>query len=360
VRILVKAPNWIGDQILAYPFFHYLRKAAPRATIVSICSPWVEDVQFRDLVDEVHVLPRIYRGGLMEKWRAIEAGARAMRAQGKWDLAFSLPNSFSSGWLLLRSGARRRRGYDADGRGILLNERLKWDADPNRHRAQAFVDLLPPEWRPTLPVRDFWGIPPDNLLDSSIPGELIRFDPEKSWPGFETVEPPAEKYWVLAPGATADSRRWPLENFAQLARKIAETTGMRGLIVGGPKEAPIAAELCGDRALKLRDFTGQGPVPVLHKIFANSQFTLSNESGLAHVASLCGSPVQIVCGAADPKRTQPLGPGRVQVAINPVDCWPCEKNVCSQPFDSKLQCLRGIRPEMILEEVLRVAAAPRL
>ena len=26
-KLLVRAPNWIGDQVLAFPFFHYLRKA---------------------------------------------------------------------------------------------------------------------------------------------------------------------------------------------------------------------------------------------------------------------------------------------------------------------------------------------
>ena len=54
--ILVRAPNWIGDQVLAFPFFHHLRKAYPKAHIAAVCVPWVENVQFKTLVDEVIVL----------------------------------------------------------------------------------------------------------------------------------------------------------------------------------------------------------------------------------------------------------------------------------------------------------------
>lgn len=49
-KILVRAPNWIGDQILAYPFFHHLRAGYPGAQITAVCQPWVASVQFRHLV----------------------------------------------------------------------------------------------------------------------------------------------------------------------------------------------------------------------------------------------------------------------------------------------------------------------
>ena len=31
-KILIRAPNWIGDQILAYPCFQYLRAGYPSRT----------------------------------------------------------------------------------------------------------------------------------------------------------------------------------------------------------------------------------------------------------------------------------------------------------------------------------------
>jgi heptosyltransferase II len=353
-RILVRAPNWIGDQVLAYPFFYFLRKAYPNAHITVACVSWVQELQFLDLVDEVYVLSRPTTDSLRDKISIIETDARSLKKKVPYDLSFTLPNSISSAWLTFRAGSKRRRGYRYEGRGLLLNEATPWpDAQHIVHRAQAYVELLPEAAKPKRDIQEFWGILPENDLDQAIPGELKEFDALKSWPDYAPLEPPQESYWVLAPGATADSRRWPVEYFTSLAEKVHQETGWKGVIVGGPKEAPLAAKLCSDERLHLVDMTARGPVPVLSKIFKNARFTVCNESGLAHVASFCGSFTQIVCGAADPRRTQPLGPGRVQVAINPVECWPCEKNTCSQLPEKKFQCLRGIQPHSVWEEIHR-------
>jgi heptosyltransferase-2 len=351
--LLVRAPNWIGDQILAYPFFHYLRAAHPRARITVACLPWVEAVQFRDLIDDVHVLPRPDRPGLRSKLETAELAARELKEKGPWDVGYCLPNSLSSAWVFFRAGVKERRGYAADGRGVLLNPGLSWEKRKSTHRSEDYVGLLPPEAQPKKkPVREFWGVPPENDLDPGIPGVVERFDPRKAWPEASPIEPPEEPYWVLAPGSQAESRRWPLEAFAALAREILSERGWRGVIVGGPSETGAAMQLTSDRSIGLIDMTAKGSVAANSRIFERAKFTVSNDSGLAHVAALCGSPVQVVWGAGDPKRTEPLGPGRVRVIFNPVECWPCERNHCALPPGRKIECLRGIQPDAVWKEIL--------
>lgn len=351
--ILVRSPNWIGDQILSYPFFYYLRKTFPKAWIASVCVEWVEALQFRNLVQEVIVLPRMAQSShsFFEKFKALEQSATHLKRKRQWDFAFSLPNSLSSAWLLFRSGAKKRRGYRLEGRGFFLNDSIQWDPNPCRHRAQAFIDLLQGYFESTRPALGFWGVPPENELESPVPGELKTFDAENAWPHTDFIDPPSENYWVMAPGSQANSRRWPEEFYFDLAELIFKETGLKGVVVGGPKEAPIAERLC--QRAELRDLTAQGSPTRLWKIFKQARFVVSNESGLAHLAALSGSFVQIICGAADPMRTRPLGPGRVQVAVNPVDCWPCEKNECGEPPERKLQCLLGQKPLMIWREIQR-------
>jgi heptosyltransferase-2 len=358
LRILVRSPNWIGDQILAYPFFHYLRRVHPKARIAAACLPWVESVQFRNLVDDVQVLPTPDRKGFRARLEAVEQGARELREKGPWDVGYCLPNSLSSAWLMMRAGARERRGYSADGRGILLKPGLDWEGRSTVHRAEDYVGLLPSGARPATdpPVREFWGVPPENELDPGVPGVVDRFDARRAWPlpaGAESdrVKPPSEPYWVLAPGSQASSRRWPVEAFAELAREVLAQKGWRGVIVGGPGEVRLAMKLTEDKSLGLVDMTAQGPIPMLTDLFARAKFTVSNDSGLAHVAALCGSPTQIVWGAGDPKRTEPLGPGRVRVIFNPIECWPCERNSCDLPAARRLECLRGIAPADVWNEV---------
>ncbi len=352
-KILVRAPNWIGDQILAFPFFYHLRRAYPDAQITSICVEWVRDLQFRSQVDDVFVLPVPAENTLHEKFKILEIAARALREQGPWDLAISLPNSFSAAWLLWRSRAVRRRGYRVDGRGIFLNQGLRWNSSPDRHRAQAYVDLLPETLRPARPIREFWGVPPENDLDPEISGELESFDLEKEWLGVAPIEPPSHPYWILAPGSKAESRRWPLSSYSRLVKLVFEQTGWIGRVIGSQEDRPLAEHLCEENPGKVENHTGNSAVTALWKLFRNTQFTVTNESGLAHVASICGSFVQVVCGAADPRRTRPLGPGRVQVTVNPVECWPCERNRCFQPSPQTLQCLKGIDPDSVWAEIQR-------
>lgn len=359
MQILIRSPNWIGDQILAFPFFYYLRKAYPSARIVVACVQWVEAIQYRHLVDEVFVLPRPARGTLSERFSLIEEAAQKLRKLGDWDLGITLPNSFSSAWLFYRSGVKVRRGYGTDFRSFLLNQRVRWNAASATHRVQAYVDLLPETARPVGDkgeVRDFWGIPPENDLDPGIPGELSEFPSLKAWPaatGEDLIEPPEaakEGYWVLAPGSQAESRSWSVEGFAWLAKRIWDEMKIPGIVVGGPKEAPMAVHLCEDGDLHLYDRCARGSVAGLWSLFKNARFTISNDSGLAHLASLCGSPVHIVWGAGDPRRTKPIGPGLVHVTANPVDCWPCERNSCPLELERKLLCLRGLKPETVWED----------
>jgi heptosyltransferase-2 len=363
--IVVRAPNWIGDHILAYPFFHFLRRGFPRAKITVACVSWVEAVQFRNLIDDVVVLPRPQASGqpaaepgAWADFRALEQGAGLLKAKGPFDLGIALPNSFSAAWLLKRGGARTRRGYSADARGLLLTERLPWRDSPVVHRAEAYVGLLPESARPKVEVKEFWGVPPapNDELDAGVPGVITSFEPEKAWPDADPLEPPKEAYWVLAPGAVAESRRWPVERFAELARRVITETGWKCVVVGGVAEARLADKIMGEvGSEKAVDLTAQGSVTRLWKLLRGSQFSVTNDSGLAHVAALCSFPggpaVYVVWGAGDTKRTEPLGPSQVRILLNPVDCWPCERNTCSLPSAQKVECLRGIHPDAVWEEI---------
>lgn len=346
MNILVRAPNWIGDQILAYPFFVHLRKQYPNARIVSACVPWVKDLQFHRQIDDVIVLQVQPDPSMFKRLYRVHQESKRVKAVAKWDLSISLPNSFSAAWFLKFSGAEKRRGYTTEGRSFLLNEKIPWDPNPLHHRSQAYLNLLP--GGDVVPnARHFWT----RRQDAEGSGVMDSFDAQQEWRDADPISPPEQPYWVIAPGATADSRRWPIECFIELARLVSQRTGYSAVIVGGPKEVELAQRLKQDRDVRWIDKTCQGSVAGLWRIFKEARFTVTNESGLAHVSALCGSPTQIVCGAADPRRTQPLGPGVARVLFNAVECWPCEKNVCMQTGGKKIQCLRGITPAQVFEEI---------
>ncbi len=359
MRILVRAPNWIGDQLMAYPFFYQLRRKYPNARIAVACVPWVADLQFRNLVDDVIVVhpPAGHQLSALARLRVVDEAAREVRRKGPWDLGFALPNSFGTAWFLWRAGCRRRVGYAAEARRWLLTDPVEWGPAAGLHRAQAYIQLIHQGGRGrsfVVPdIRGFWTLPPENDLDPPIRGEVDAFPAELAWPRAAALEPPSEPYWVMAPGSMADSRRWGEEQFVTLAREVVRETGWSGVIVGGPKEAPIAERLKQDRSLHLKDWTARGPITDLWKLLRDAKFTVANDSGIAHLSALLGSPTYVAWGAGDPRRTRPLGPSVVQIEVNPVDCWPCEKNSCERSGGEHLACIRGVKASSVWTQIRR-------
>ncbi len=337
MKILVRAANWIGDQILSYPFFFHLRRAYPQARITAVATSWVSELQFRNLVDEVYIEERGAAQPFWKRWLDLERAAQDLRRQGPWQIGFALPPSFAAAWLLWRAGAARRIGYATDGRGFLLNDRRNAALDSSIHRAEAYLDLLPQNRRLSRDPGEFRPAP--------------AFDSKSAWPGVAPLEPPGGPYWVMAPSSMAESRRWPVEFFIELARLIKTETGYSGIVVGGASDKALTERLCRESGLDLTDWTGRGPASALWRLFQEARFTVSNDSGLAHMAAICGSPLEVIWGAGDSTLTRPMGPAKIQIADNPVECWPCRKNTCFQSPAKHLQCLKGIDPRRVWQEI---------
>src|SRR4051812_1938007 len=103
-RLIIRAPNWLGDAIMALPALAAVRRALPQtyiaiAAIASIAPMFDEDT------------PALPDGVLTIADRRAEA--EVIRA-GHFDTGLLLPNSFRSAWTLRRAGVPDRWGYDAN------------------------------------------------------------------------------------------------------------------------------------------------------------------------------------------------------------------------------------------------------
>jgi len=112
-RILVVLPNCVGDVVLATPVLAAMGAQFPAARITYMLRPYVVDVvEGCGWHDELVQWP---------PGRGLERGLPTWRMAGRlreWNfaLALLLTNSFRSGWVVWRTGARRRVGYGRDGR----------------------------------------------------------------------------------------------------------------------------------------------------------------------------------------------------------------------------------------------------
>ncbi|MCU0241603.1 MAG: hypothetical protein MUF51_04190, partial [Vicinamibacteria bacterium] len=114
-RILVRAPNWIGDAVLSLGALRDIHRNYTRARLTLLARPWVADV-YRAAGAAFEILTSADHR---------EDRARLRARAGGFDLAILLPNSFASAWSVFAARIPERWGYATDGRGILLTRRAR-------------------------------------------------------------------------------------------------------------------------------------------------------------------------------------------------------------------------------------------
>jgi len=370
-RVLVRAPNWLGDIVMALPAMASVRRHFADATLaVAAPSAFAPLCAAIEGVDEVIGLPNTRLP------RQIGVHAEALAA-GRFDTAILLTNSFASALAVHRAGIPERWGYRTDWRGRLLTRavprrgrkasrgvglHLPTDAaagaatDDAVDAATAVTGAAPLDRhhsRYYLTLLDALGLPASASMPAvRVSGEararaadLLRAG------GYRGDEP----LIGVAPGAAyGHAKRWPPELMADVIARLART-GARVVLLGASADRPTASAIESALADRPRtaadgrgaaiDLVGRTDLPGLMAVLQACRVVLSNDSGAMHVASAVGTPVVALFGPTDDRATAPLGPHRV--VSHPVWCRPCLLREC--PLDHA--CMRGITPDRVFDEV---------
>lgn len=154
-----------------------------------------------------------------------------------------------------------------------------------------------PRWDPAEHEVQRWS----RLMSWAGAGPLLR-DLRIALPG-DSVAPGAV---VVHPGSAQASRRWPAERFAEVAKALA-ADGTRVVVSGSAGEADLvgavvrAAGLPADAAL-----AGAVDLPGLVRLVQHAALVVSGDTGIAHLATACGTPSVRLFGPVPPSRWGPL------------------------------------------------------
>ena len=128
------------------------------------------------------------------------------------------------------------------------------------------------------------------------------------------------------------------------------------VLLGSGKEAAqcdeIAAPANATHPGRCMNLAGKTSLPQALALIAASRSTVSNDSGLMHVAAALGVPQVAIFGSSSPLHTPPLNDkGTVLWLKNdpayqpPLDCAPCFERTC--PL-GHTRCLNDISAERVL------------
>jgi heptosyltransferase-2 len=138
-RILVVAPSWVGDAVLAHPLLARLKARVPSPAIDVLAPAWALAV-FRRMpeVDQAIAMP-FGHGDLKLGERR-----RFAKTLAPCDQAIVLPNSFKSALVPWHAGIPVRTGYLGEMRYGLLNDARRLDAGSVPLMVERFAALAQP------------------------------------------------------------------------------------------------------------------------------------------------------------------------------------------------------------------------
>ena len=353
-KILVVQPSWVGDAVMATPTLRAIREQFPQAHISYLLRRYVKPV-YAGLPWADQLIT--YRTGKTKAKAGkgfFDLAARLRR--GKFDLAVLLPNSFKSALICKMAGIDRIVGYERDGRGFLLSDKLL----PVKERGK-FV--------PTPIVKYYMGIA--HYLGSAhrdLRLQLFVTEHERKEAlevlfraGVGDIERPAGKgagpLIMLNPGAQYGAAKcWLPEYFAKLADRFTQELGATVMISAAPKERPIVEAIQRHLTHPVIDLSRMGmSLGSLKEIVRRCDLMVTNDTGPRHIGAAFDVPVVTVFGPTHPEWTEIYFERERKVAVK-VFCGPCQKKTC--PLDHR--CMTRLTPGMVYEAAVGLLPAQKV
>ncbi len=330
MKIVVRAPNWIGDSVLALPCLESLQHNFAQAEIWIAARKWVKDVfAGHDLVTGIIQLPeKVDINSLISTAKELQ--------QANFDLGLLLTNSFSSALLFYLARIPRRWGYHTDGRRFLLTKGIPApDKRPPYHQLYYYLNLL-----------DGLGL---EILPPKLKFPLSAEEKQRAKELLGQLQIDCHTPLIIIhPGAAYGSaKRWPPTRYAQLTLLFQQRQKASILITGSEADNQVAEAICSLVSPKPLNLSGKTDLRLLAALISQADLFISNDSGPMHIANALQVPVVAIFGPTIPQQTGPFQPPSV-IIKKEVPCWPCLYREC--PFDHR--CLTTVSAEEVYQASL--------
>jgi len=289
-KILVIKLSALGDFILALAAMKKIREAHKKAHITLLTTP-----PFEGFAKGCPYFNAVWTDGRPETFGQWTALRKKLRAAG-FDRVYDLQTSAHSNRIF-----HLMRPNPPAWSGIALGCSL-----PHRN---AFRDSMHTLERQADQLM-YAGIWPDA---PTAPGTAPGPDISWIWKSQPNERPVAggvkpRPYVMFVPGGSAHrpEKRWPVENYAELAR-ILYSRGYDIVIIGGVQETPLAHAI-QRVAPRARDLTGRTDFAKIAALAAKAALAIGNDTGPLHVVAAAGAPTVVLFSkASDPALAAPRG-----------------------------------------------------
>jgi ADP-heptose:LPS heptosyltransferase len=299
-NILIIDFGQLGDVVMSLPALRAIRARFPNARIsVAAGKPSSEIVEMSGHADAVIAIDRVALRDGFKPLSILRIFRVVKDVRGRqFDFVIDLHSLSETNLMGFLSGAQqrlfsRRRGRSLD---FLSNFRPRPPLEENnrtRHQVDRYLDVLRPLGIEDAPRLAKLASRPETDREVSALLHKAKADIGAPLVG-------------LFPGAGHESRRWPLERFAQLAETFDRSDGVRSVVFLGPEERSLVSQIKGSfpsSSVILDRLT----IPQLAAALARLAVFVSNDTGPMHIAAAVGVPIVLLLDRRAPETYIPLG-----------------------------------------------------
>lgn len=268
--LLVVTLSNIGDGVLTTPVIARLRALFPSARMTVVAGPKVASLlEGSRQIDRLLVYDK--RAGWAHKLKLV----RQLR-EDFYDLVVDLRNSAIP--YLVR----------AEHRSPVVRFHRKLRAR-ERHLEVLEMTRLP---APAAP-----GISEEPRFDFFSKEEAMALEGKLKSAG----ESLSGNWIVAAPGAGSEAKRWRIDGFSEVVRRLLEDPSVSVAVVGDAGEASLGETLCGAGPKRVVNLAGKISLRQTAALISDARLVLTNDSAVMHLAHELGRPVVALFGPTDPE-----------------------------------------------------------
>lgn len=318
-RVLAIRLQAMGDTIITLPYLQALRNSLPPGTKLDFLTR-----------EEVDPVPKSLT--LFNKVYSI-AGGRNFKKQ------------FIFTWLMLPRLMFNRYDMVIDLQNNLLSRLVRQFTMPKAWSQFDKASPIPAGERTRLTIESV-GLG-NNFIDPRFsfkhPLKVDEILKANGWDG-------KSKLVVLNPAGAFITRNWDTDNYISFAKLWLDSfPDTQFLVMGVPLIAAKTQrfkDALGDRLINLVEKTS--PVQAF-ALVQRAQFVLSEDSGLMHMAWVCGVPTIAIFGSTRSDWSRPLGKHALLLSSNDLPCGNCLKETCMY---GDVHCITRYTPPIIFDKVL--------
>lgn len=335
-RICLIKPSALGDVVQTLPLLPVLKTVYPDAEI-----SWVISRELRGLIDGhpdlTEVIP-FHRKGSACDWLTLFQTLMA----GRFDLTIDLQGLLRSAAMTWATDAAVRVGLETAREGAHLTVNC---TIPNSSRQ---VPAHARYWR----LAEVLG-----QGDQTQLAQIVVSSVDDEWADQQVADLP-QPLLAVHPGARWETKRWPVEKFAQLTAHAVRRWGAGVLILGSPAERPDADLLTQQLAALVpdacvRNLAGQSTLKQLTALLRRADLAISNDSGPMHLAAGLGVPTLGIFTCTSAVLSGPPGAMHELVSTQ-VACAASYRKACPNAGAQRMCCLQELSVERVWQGLQRL------